>query len=87
MDDPPQPIGQRWRRIRYVGGSYRIPAPPGPAELSRAQREEMEHAKARGAARVAQLHLVGLFRWGVIVMGLLLAVVILISVLGLISHR
>jgi hypothetical protein len=82
-----QPSGQKWRSIRFHGGSYRIPLPPGPQppDLSKAEREEEARAAAR-AAPEAKLVAEGL-SVGVIVMGVVLAGVVVISVLVLISHH
>ncbi|HXW45615.1 MAG TPA: hypothetical protein VEL03_12560 [Streptosporangiaceae bacterium] len=78
----------RWRSIRYVGGSYRIPLPPGPPpEPGKAQREEEARARARGEAQVARLHLVGLFKLGVIVMGAALAAVLVLAVLAVMGRH
>ena len=84
---PRQPSAQRWQRIRFHGGSYRIPLPPGPRppDLSKAEREEEARAAAR-AAPVAKRVAEGL-SLGVIVMGVVLAGVVAISVLVLISHH
>ena len=77
----------RWRSIRYVGGSYRIPVPPGPEPApNKAEREEEARAKARGDVQVARLHLVGLFGVGLIVSCLALFAVIVMFVVVLMGH-
>jgi|HubBroStandDraft_5_1064220.scaffolds.fasta_scaffold341568_2 hypothetical protein len=87
LNDPP-PAGSRWRSIGFVGGSYRIPVAPGPPpRRTKAQREQQARDEARGEAQVARMHLVGLFRAGVIVMGLVLAAVVVLAVLALKNHR
>jgi hypothetical protein len=78
----------RWRLIRYIGGSYRIPLPPGPPpEPSKAEREEEARLRARGDARVTRLHLAGLMSGGVIVMGLALVVVFVLLMLVVFGRR
>jgi hypothetical protein len=62
--------------------------PPGPPpELTPAQREQEARTEARAEARAARLHLPGLLSVGVIVMGLLLAIVVVMSVVALISRH
>jgi len=88
MDGSRRPGAQRWRSIRYIGGSYRIPLPPGPPpkpKLSKAQHEEEERAEARAAP--AAKRLAGLLSVGVTVMGLALAAVVVMAVLALIGHH
>ena len=87
MDSHEQPAN-RWRSIRFVGGSYRIPLPPGPPpEPSKAERELEERIRERGAARAARLHLAGLMSGGVIVMGLALIVVFVLFMLVVFAHH
>jgi hypothetical protein len=78
---------QRWRSIRFVGGSYRIPLPPGPPppELSKAQREQ--EARAEEDAAPALRLLAGGLSVGAIVMGLVLAAVVVMAVLVLMTHH
>jgi hypothetical protein len=86
-DEPRRPANG-WRSIRYVGGSYRIPRPPGPPDQpGRAQREQEARSRARGDIQVARLHLLGLFRVGVVVMGLVLVAVVVLAILALASHH
>jgi hypothetical protein len=88
MDGSRRPGAQRWRFIRYVGGSYRIPLPPGPPPkptLSKTQHEEEERAEARAAP--AARRLAGLLSGGLTVMGLALAAVVVIAVLALMGHH
>jgi hypothetical protein len=87
MDRREQPAS-RWRYIRFVGGSYRIPLPPGPPpEPRKAEREEEARLRAHGQARIARLHLVGLMSGGVIVMALALVVVFILFMLVVFGHR
>ncbi len=94
LDDPgnsghglKQPSTGQWRSIRFVGGSYHIPVPPGTrAEPSKAEREQEARAKERGDAQVARLHLVRLFSVGVVVGALALVGVVVMFVLVLIGH-
>jgi hypothetical protein len=82
------PVGQRWRFIRFIGGSYRIPLPPGPPPRpSKAERELEHEQEERGKANVARFHVIGLFRVGVVVMSLALAAVVIMAVLALTSHH
>lgn len=82
-----QPDAQRWRSIRFIGGSYRIPLPPGPApKPSKAERQLEHEQEQRGEANVARFHVIGLFRVGVVVMGLALAAVVVLAVLALMNH-
>jgi len=82
MEDWEEPGAQRWRLIRFHGGSYRIPLPPGPPpEPSKAERELEARTREQGDARVARLHLVGLLSGGVIVAGLALVVVFVMFML------
>jgi hypothetical protein len=86
MDE--QPITQRWRLIRFHGGSYRIPLPPGPTpELSKAQLEELREQESRAEARWGWLHLPSLLSVGVMVMGLALAAVVVLAMLALTNHH
>lgn len=85
---PQRPVASRWRWVGARGAMWRMPVPPGPPpEPSKAQREQEARAEARGEARVAQLHLFGLFSVGAIVMGLVLAAVVTMFVLVLINHH
>jgi hypothetical protein len=87
MEDRPGAVPNRWRKAGAVGATWRMPVPPGPPpEPSKAEREEEARSEARAQARIARLHLPGLFSGGVIVMGLVLAAVIVLSVLVLIGH-
>jgi hypothetical protein len=84
MQDPQGPVANRWQWVGARGAKWRMPVPPGPPpELNNAHREE----EARAEARVARLHLRALFSGGVIVMGLVLAVVAVMFVLVLTSHH
>jgi hypothetical protein len=83
-----EPMGQRWRSIRYIGGSYRIPLPPGPPpKPSRTERELEHEQELRGEANAARFHVIGLFRVAVIVMSLALAAVVILAVLALTSRH
>jgi hypothetical protein len=85
---PQQPDAQRWRSIRYIGGSYRIPLPPGPPpKPSKAQRELEHEQEQRGDANAARFHVIGLFRVGAVVMSLALAAVVVLAMLALMNHR
>jgi hypothetical protein len=82
-----EPSTGQWRSISYVGGSYRIPVPPGTrVEPSKAEREQEARAKERGDAQVARLHLVRLFSVGVVVGALALVAVVVMFVVVLIGH-
>jgi hypothetical protein len=89
MHDSQQPSANRWRLIRFHGGSYRIPLPPGPPpEMSKAEREAREEqARAAERAAPAARRLASGLSVGVIVMGLALAAVIVMSMLVLISRH
>jgi hypothetical protein len=88
MEDRPGPVANRWRKAGAVGATWRMPVPPGPpAEPSKAEREQEARSEARAQARIARLHLAGLFSGGVIVVGLALAAVVVIAVLVLIGHH
>jgi len=79
MDDLDDPRISSYRPQRRL----LIPAPPGPRpRLSRARREQRERADARDS----RLHLVGLTKAGIIVMGLLLAAVVVMAAMALTSH-
>jgi hypothetical protein len=83
---PPRPI--RWQKMGARGATWRMPVPlDAPPELTRAQREELARAEARGEARAARLHLPGLLSGGVIIVGLVLAVVIVMFMLVLLAHH
>jgi hypothetical protein len=82
-----QPATRR-RSIRFVGGSYRIPLPPGPPPgPSKAEREQEAQIRARGDVRVARFHLLGLFSVGVVVSGLAVAIVVVMFVPVVLSHH
>jgi hypothetical protein len=81
---PQQPVAQRWRVIPFLGGSYRIPLPPGPPpKPSKAERQLEHEQEERGEANVARFHVIGLFRVGVVVISVALAAVVLLAVLAL----
>jgi len=83
-----EPTGQRWRFIRFIGGSYRIPLPPGPPpKPSKAERELEHEQELRGEASVARFHVIGLFHVGVIVISLALVAVVTLAVLALTSRH
>jgi hypothetical protein len=80
MDDLDDPRISSYRAQRRL----LIPAPPGPRpRLSKARREQKERADARDS----RLHLVGLTKAGIIVMGLALAAVIVMAAMALSSHH
>jgi hypothetical protein len=65
-----------------------MPIAPGPPpEPDKAEREQVARDRACGDAEVARFHLLGAFSIGVIVMGLVLAVVVVLFVVVLLSHH
>jgi hypothetical protein len=72
--------GRLWRR----GGGLRVPRPPGPPPArSKAEREQ----ERRAEARAERLHVAGMSRAGVLIMGVVLAAVVIMLVLVLVTRH
>jgi hypothetical protein len=94
MDDPNDPYSPdnlswnwfrspQWRPFSGRRGP-RVPPPPGPPpKPSKAEREQEKRAEARAE----RLHLVALTNAGVIIMGVVLAVMVVVVALVLVSHH